>query len=437
MNQPNIPLEKCYRLLKQVDIFQHVPSAVLEDLAKKMILASYAQDSLIILKGEPGNSMYLVIEGKVKIHDEEHNVAEMGEGMLFGEMSILDWEPRSMSVTTLLPTTVGIIHQTDFYQVVKDHPDTMKDIVKVLSSRLRNQNATLIAQLRSRHKELEKLVDEKTHDLQAKNRELTDLLQQLTSTQERLVTQEKLASLGHLTAGIAHEIQNPLNFVNNFSELCLELIRELSDEKSEDERKVLLSNLANTVNKIHKHGKRADSIVRNMMLHSRSGSSEKTIADLNKLSEEYLHLAFHGVRAKDPLFQCQLEFSPDPDLPPTAIVQQDISRVILNLLSNAFYAVNKRKKSGEPGFQSVVRLATRYRNGSAEIRIEDNGTGIPASLLEKIFQPFFTTKPTGEGTGLGLSLSFDIITKGHGGTFQVESEEGKGTSFILTLPVTT
>ena len=432
MNQPNVPLEKCYRLLKQVDIFHHVPSAVLEDLAKKMILASYAQDSLIILKGEPGNSMYLVIEGKVKIHDEEHNVAEMGTGMLFGEMSILDWEPRSMSVTALLPTTVGIIHQTDFYQVVKDHPDTMK----VLSSRLRNQNSTLIAQLRSRHQELEKLVDEKTRDLQVKNRELTELLQQLTSTQERLVTQEKLASLGHLTAGIAHEIQNPLNFVNNFSELCLELIRELSEEKNDDERKALLSNLANTVNKIHKHGKRADSIVRNMMLHSRTGSSEKTIADLNKLSEEYLHLAFHGIRAKDPLFQCLLEFSPDPDLPPTAIVQQDISRVILNLLSNAFYAVNKRKKSGEAGFQATVRLATRYKNGWAEIRIEDNGTGIPANLLEKIFQPFFTTKPTGEGTGLGLSLSFDIITKGHGGTFNVESAEGKGTTFIITLPIT-
>ena len=163
---------------------------------------------------------------------------------------------------------------------------------------------------------------------------------------------------------------------------------------------------------------------------------DRTIADLNKLSEEYLHLAFHGIRAKDPLFQCLLEFSPDPDLPPTAIVQQDISRVILNLLSNAFYAVNKRKKSGEAGFQATVRLATRYKNGWAEIRIEDNGTGIPANLLEKIFQPFFTTKPTGEGTGLGLSLSFDIITKGHGGTFNVESAEGKGTTFIITLPIT-
>lgn len=435
MSQPFATPERILKLLKQVDMFRHVPTSVLETLAGNMIIATYAQDSMIILKGEPGHSMYLVIEGRVKIHDAEHNVAEMGTGMLFGEMSILDWEPRSMSVTALQPTTVGIIHQTDFYQVLRDHPDTMKDIVAVLSTRLRNQNATLINQLKTREQELEKLVNEKTHDLKQKNRELTDLLEQLTSTQERLVTQEKLASLGHLTAGIAHEIQNPLNFVNNFSELCMELIKELAEEKNEEERKALLSNLSTTLAKINKHGKRADSIVRNMMLHSRSGSSEKTPADINKISEEYLHLAYHGVRAKDPTFQCQLEFSPNTDLPKVNIVQQDISRVILNLLSNAFYAVNKRKKTGERDYTPLVKLSTRKIHNAVEIQIEDNGTGIPAAIKEKVFQPFFTTKPTGEGTGLGLSLSYDIITKGHGGQFSVESEEGKGTAFILTLPL--
>ncbi|MBL0065352.1 MAG: hypothetical protein IPP38_10055 [Bacteroidetes bacterium] len=208
----------------------------------------------------------------------------------------------------------------------------------------------------------------------------------------------------------------------------------MSDEKSEEERKILLSNLANTVNKIHKHGKRADSIVRNMMLHSRSGSSEKTIADLNKLSKNICILLFM-VYAKDPLFQCQLESSPDPDLPPTAIVQQDISRESLNLLSNAFYAVNKRKNQERAGFQSVVRLATRYRNGSAEIRIEDNGTGIPASLLEKIFQPFFSNKANRRRNRSGFITSFDIITKGHGGTFRWRGKKEKAPVLFLRFPL--
>jgi len=249
---------------------------------------------------------------------------------------------------------------------------------------------------------------------------------------------EKMASLGELTAGIAHEIQNPLNFVNNFSEVSHELIDELQGELSTgnlSQAGEIAKDLKQNLEKINYHGKRADAIVKSMLQHSRSSSCKKELSDMNALAEEYLRLAYHGFRAKDKSFNAKFETRLDPAIGKVHIVPQEIGRVILNLINNAFYAVGEKKKQQFPGYEPTVIVATERFNGRIEVRVIDNGNGIPQKVLDKIFQPFFTTKPTGHGTGLGLSLSYDIITKGHNGELKVETKEGEGSQFIISLPI--
>ncbi|WP_216690594.1 sensor histidine kinase [Hymenobacter siberiensis] len=249
-----------------------------------------------------------------------------------------------------------------------------------------------------------------------------------------------MASLGELTAGIAHEIQNPLNFVNNFAEVSAELITELEEEQQKPDRDLeleaeLLTDLKQNLLKISQHGGRAASIVRGMLEHSRTSSGERTPTNLNQLADEYLRLAYHGLRAKDKTFNATLKPDFDPVLPPVEVIAQDLGRVLLNLLSNAFYAVRQRQQRGVAGYAPTVGISTRRVGEKVEIRVRDNGQGIPEAVRAKIFQPFFTTKPTGEGTGLGLSLSYDIVTQGHGGTLSVTSEEGSFTKFLISLPI--
>ncbi len=264
----------------------------------------------------------------------------------------------------------------------------------------------------------------------------------LKETQQQLIQQEKLVSLGELTAGIAHEIQNPLNFVNNFSEVSNELIEELKSEKSKGKNErnealenELLDDISVSLEKILHHGKRADAIVKGMLQHSRSSSGVKEPTDLNALCDEYLRLCYHGLRAKEKSFNANMKTDFDRNIPKISIIPQDMGRVILNLLTNAFYAVNERKKEGISGFEPTVSISTIILGEKIEIRVSDNGNGIPQKVIDKIFQPFFTTKPTGQGTGLGLSLSYDIVTKGHGGKLKVETKKGEGTTFIIQLPV--
>ena len=275
-------------------------------------------------------------------------------------------------------------------------------------------------------------------------------LTQLKSTQAQLIQKEKLASLGELTAGIAHEIQNPLNFVNNFSELSVELVSELLEERNkeqgerdEDLEKDLLNDLAQNQEKINLHGKRASSIVKGMLEHSRTSTGERQLTDINQLADEYLRLSYHGLRAKDNNFNSDYELITDEHLPKIEVVPQEIRRVLLNLINNAFYAVNQRNLQGLQDltglstYQPKVTISTKTADNQVEINIYDNGTGIPDNIKAKIFQPFFTTKPTGEGTGLGLSLAYDIVTKGHGGTLEVESVEKEETIFTVKLPIIT
>jgi GAF domain-containing protein/anti-sigma regulatory factor (Ser/Thr protein kinase) len=277
-----------------------------------------------------------------------------------------------------------------------------------------------------------------------RTQELSLSLDELRTAQDRLVQTEKLASLGQLTAGIAHEIKNPLNFVNNFSALSAELIDELNevlgsaalDDKVRQELDELTHMLRGNLEKVVQHGKRADSIVKNMLLHSREGSGERRPADINTIVEESLNLAYHGARADKSGFNITLQRDLDPSAGVVDLYPQEITRVFLNLISNGFYAANKRKEAGDEGFEPLLTATTKNLGSKVEIRIRDNGTGIPAEVKEKMFNPFFTTKPAGEGTGLGLSMSHDIIVKQHGGKIDVETEPGAFTEFIITLPRT-
>jgi signal transduction histidine kinase len=286
--------------------------------------------------------------------------------------------------------------------------------------------------LATQNETLEHLVVERTT-------ELNQTIATLKSTQSQLIQSEKLASLGELTAGIAHEIQNPLNFVNNFSELSVELAEELKEEINKPELdkgliEELAADLATNQEKINHHGKRASAIVKGMLEHSRAGDAMNRVStDLNALADEYLRLAYHGLRAKDSSFNATMKTHFDPDLPKIEVIPQDIGRVLLNLINNAFYAIHDKAKQGIEGYSPTVTLRTRKLPDAIEITVKDNGNGIPDAIKDKIFQPFFTTKPTGQGTGLGLSLAYDIVTKGHGGSIDVESSE-TGTLFIIRFP---
>lgn len=298
--------------------------------------------------------------------------------------------------------------------------------------------------------ELEAMVEERTAELTRQKKELQQTIDELHTTQTQLIQSEKMASLGELTAGIAHEIQNPLNFVNNFSEVSIELIEEMQKDlhggKPEEVREIAEDIKQNLI-KISHHGKRADAIVKGMLQHSRSHSGQKEPTDINALADEYLRLSYHGLRAKDKTFNATMETNFDPSLGKIDLIPQDMGRVILNLFTNAFYSVNMKRNQKKEGYNPVVSVSTKKINGSGksringsrqmvEIRVKDNGVGIPKKVLDKIYQPFFTTKPTGEGTGLGLSLSYEII-KAHQGELKVNTKEGEFAEFIIQLPIET
>ena len=267
-------------------------------------------------------------------------------------------------------------------------------------------------------------------------------LEDLKAAQAQLIQSEKMASLGELTAGIAHEIQNPLNFVNNFSEVSKELLEELKEERTrpkeerdEELEEEILADLHQNLDKINHHGQRASAIVKGMLQHSRSSEGKKEPTDINALADEYLRLAYHGLRAKDKSFNADFRTNFDSDLPKIEVIPQDMGRVLLNLINNAFYVVNEKKKTVTGGYEPTVVVSTKKKGDRVEISVKDNGNGIPDKVVNKIFQPFFTTKPTGQGTGLGLSLSYDIITKGHGGNLSLKTRENEGTTFFINLPV--
>jgi two-component system NtrC family sensor kinase len=279
-------------------------------------------------------------------------------------------------------------------------------------------------------------LEQKRKAVEESNLALEKSLVELKAAQQQLIQSEKMASLGELTAGIAHEIQNPLNFVNNFSEVSKELLDEMKsalDEGNENAAKALANDIIQNLEKIYSHGKRADAIVKGMLQHSRASGSQKIPTHINALADEYLRLAFHGLRAKDKTFNATLETRYDEAIGPVNMIPQDIGRVLLNLLTNAFYAVSEKNKLYQSSYQPTVWLTTQDYGDMVSIIVKDNGNGIPANIIEKIFQPFFTTKPSGQGTGLGLSLAYDII-QAHHGELNVTTKEGEYTAFTIRLP---
>ena len=338
------------------------------------------------------------------------------------------------------------------FEVAVNYP--AKDDIGVLAKSLVNMSQALkenFAKIAAQKDEIEEYsktlaqkVEMRTQELKEKNLALENTLTQLKQTQNQLVVQEKLASLGALTAGIAHEIKNPLNFVNNFAALTVDLAAELNtevlqsqnhlDEKNRQNIQEILDTIQLNATKIAEHGKRADGIIKSMLEHSRGDIGEMQSTDLNKMLEDFMNLAYHGMRAQDPGFNVKIEKHFDPHLGLLKINPQALSRVIINICNNAFYATRQKQKKTGTEYQPTLTMTTSGIGNSAEIRIRDNGSGIPQTIVDKIFNPFFSTKPTGTGTGLGLSISYDIVTQMHKGELIVQTEEGQYTEFIIRLP---
>jgi two-component system NtrC family sensor kinase len=380
------------------------------------------------------------------------------EGLRLGQQ--LDYKNRILAASSLLG---DIYAETDpkeavkYYKIASAAKDSLYGVQKVLQL----QSSTIKEQERQAEEEASRIAYQnkikqwgllggivvflavalllyRNNKLKQKtNKALEATLADLRTTQSQLVHAEKMASLGELTAGIAHEIQNPLNFVNNFSDVSRELIEELKSQKSKlksEEQDEILNDIDINLEKINHHGKRADAIVKGMLQHSRSSSGVKELTNINALCDEYLRLAYHGLRAKDKSFNASMKTDFDSSIGNVNIIPQDIGRVVLNLFNNAFYAVDEKKKQLGDGYDPTISVITKKNNGKIQITVKDNGNGIPPKVLDKIFQPFFTTKPTGQGTGLGLSLAYDIVTKGHGGDLKVETKEGEGSTFKIILP---
>jgi signal transduction histidine kinase len=330
---------------------------------------------------------------------------------------------NALKVVLQLRITTVLFYEKDKWKIVHWHGSTPVET---------EEGDTWHAdEWKKENERLQQKVDEQTAELKR-------TIEHLKATQAQLIQSEKMASLGELTAGIAHEIQNPLNFVNNFSEVSNELIDEMNEEFENgniEEAKAISEDIKQNLEKINHHGKRADAIVKGMLQHSRSSNGKRESTDINALFDEYLRLAYHGLRAKDKSFNATLITDFDKAIEKVSIVPQDIGRVILNLITNAFYVVDEKKKSGTENYEPTVTVSSKKRDSIIELKVMDNGNGIPETILNRIFEPFFTTKPTGKGTGLGLSMSYDIITKGHGGELEVKTEKGKGTEFIIKLPI--
>ncbi|HEY1870402.1 MAG TPA: ATP-binding protein, partial [Chitinophagaceae bacterium] len=417
-------------ILNTIDFFFNPTLLFCIPLAFFLAYESVKKNKVLLFLVLPLQSIWCVLRGIIEIADDSRSYQRsLYRFHLFVELHKIWYGLETILLSGLVISFCWVL--------LKRYGELKNQIVqKELENEMERRQ--LIEEQKT---ELEKKVEQRTS-------ELKQSLQELKSTQAQLVQQEKMASLGELTAGIAHEIQNPLNFVNNFSEVNNELIEELriKNEKLkivDSEVGELLSDIYVNNDKISMHGKRADAIVKGMLQHSRSSSGQKEPTDINALCDEYLRLSYHGLRAKDKSFNAKFETDLDPSIGKINIVPQDIGRVLLNLINNAFYAVNEKQETANEKFDPCVSLQTKKLNDRIEIIVRDNGSGIPQNIIDKIFQPFFTTKPTGQGTGLGLSLAYDIV-KAHGGEIKVETkvDEGnpdnfgksEGSEFIVLLP---
>ncbi len=425
-------LEKTYQDWMALFLDENTPLDKLESLVipdimgygttvEEKVFGVVALRDLILLGREQGRNLE-DMQMQLKQPDLRRIISGNDMAIYAGEVSI---SYKLAGITNHIPLRIStiFIYQDDVWKVTHWHGS-----VGVETEEGDTWHAD---ELQLKNQKLEKLVEERTA-------ELKQSIADLKATQTQLIHAEKMASLGELTAGIAHEIQNPLNFVNNFSEVSSELIAEMNEELDTgdlEEAKAISVDIKQNLEKITHHGKRADSIVKGMLQHSSSGTGKKEPTDINQLTDEYFRLAYHGLRAKDKSFNATLETDYDENLKKVDVIPQDIGRVILNLFTNAFYAVDEKKaKLKSEDYKPTVSVSTEKTKDKVIIIVRDNGLGIPDQVRDKIFQPFFTTKPTGKGTGLGLSMSYDII-KTHKGTLEVDTESGTYTEFKIILPI--
>jgi histidine kinase len=422
------------KTLEDSTLFKKVSPEMVRELAAKMKISSHDPGETIIRKDDEGIHMFFIISGEVKIHDREHLLARLGKGEFFGEMSILDREPRSMSVTALAPTVTGSIIRSELFEVITRFPGMTVELIGFLSRRLRKLNKFMVEQLKNREKELEKQVEERTAALARKNAELEEAIIKLKESQQQLIMQEKLASLGRLTAGVAHELHNPLNFVNNFTELSLDLLNEIQSSDSISDAEPSIELIRQNLEKTLRHGERAEIIIKSMITHSNSGPGKVIASDLNEIFEQSVNIVSYSAANNAPGCQVRIEKNYMAGLPMVSVNPRDISKVLINLLNNAFYEVNKRWNKEGDQYEPRILLFTSVRNNKIALEIIDNGYGILPDYLDQVFEPFFTTKPTGEGVGLGLSISNDIA-RAHGGVVHQDTTPENYTRFTLLLPV--
>lgn len=432
-------LKRIQDVLRGTELFAPLPDDLLRLLSEESEPITVPAGVEVMRKGDQGEALYVISSGEVKVHDENQTVAEFREGEIVGELALLDQEPRSMSVTTVTDTEFLRISRSSFYRLLKDRPDVLEKLIAIITKRLRRQTRKLVEHLLHRENELSQLVTERTRDLYDRNLELKETLDKLRNTQQQLILSEKLASLVQLTAGIAHEIQNPLNFVINFSSLTYDLLQDLKSETDPAEREQIFEELQLNIRKIQQHGQRADATIKSMLLHSRAGSGEKQLTDISELISEMIRLSHQGFRTVYPTFHCQLDFKKDDSLPKINIVVQEFNRVLLNLFNNAYFSMYQKKmameRNGIFNYEPKMVVKVQLHGSEIDIHVLDNGEGIPGPIQDKIFNPFFTTKPPGMGTGLGLSLSYDIITKLHHGKLVLRSNEGEGSEFVVSIPL--
>ena len=424
-------LEIAYQKVKDVGIIGDLPLSIIEDVIDKDIMAfgttfdeNFFSRTAFKKMIERQREQSAQLNIKWTFSPLSHRIVNEGNVAIFVD-------DVSAVITAGNETIDLYIRMTLVFEFIKDKWMLLHIHASKPENAESEKDTFGIDEWKQKNAELEKLVEERTKDLKKSLRDLKE-------TQAQLIQSEKMASLGELTAGIAHEIQNPLNFVNNFSEVNKELVDELQQELKAgkiDDAIEISNDIKANEEKINHHGKRADAIVKGMLQHSRSSSGSKEPTDINALADEYLRLAYHGLRAKDKTFNATMKTDFDKSIGNVNIIPQDIGRVILNLITNAFYVVNEKKQQMKDGYEPTVTISSKKVGDKIEVSVTDNGNGIPQNIVDKIFQPFFTTKPTGQGTGLGLSLSYDII-KAHGGELKVETKENEGTTFIIQLPIT-
>ncbi len=424
--------EKTKQKVLKKTVFKSFPENFTPDpnwVSNELLIIKISPFSTDIMKGEimVGFNTSEIVESKKEIRQTSLLVSALIS--VFGILIGL-WLARQISVPVLALRDAALkVGGGDLFAHVKAiQADEIGELGRAFNE--------MVVDLRQAEEEIIKV----NKSLAATNANLELALVDLKAAQNQLIHSEKMASLGQLTAGIAHEIKNPLNFINNFAEITGELLNEVGQTGLSPEQEQLIAQARDNLMKINTHGKRADSIVKNMLQHSRATTGEFQFTNINDICNEFMHLAYHGIRATNNIFNCTIETNFDNHIQPVKVMREDIGRVILNLLNNAFYAVNEKNeefKSGNSsanGYKPVVTVTTELINKRVSIKIRDNGNGIPDEIRDRIFNPFFTTKPAGSGTGLGLSLSYDIVVKGHGGDLLVNSQKGQFTEFIIVLP---